>query len=513
MPKLHDAFGTTKRPAAMLHICGLTLMFCGVGLVGSAAVEILTGTTSDWQELGGVGLVCLVIGSAVWGFTVVPKRIPVLDVFASVTGAWCTMICIGALPYYFTGTITDVDQALFESVSGFTTTGATVLQASETNPTLFAASDGVLFWRSMTQWLGGMGVVVLVIAVLPSVGGWGMGLLQAEAPGPTGERLTPRIRSTARRLWATYLLATAIVTIGYLIAGMGPHDAVSHALTTVSTGGFSRYTLSMAHFNSALIEWIAIGSMFTVGISFTLLYRLLLGKVGPLLHSIEFRLYVAVVAGATGVVYATAGAEHQTWTGFRNALFTVTSLVSTTGYGTVDFANEWEDGAQVALLVLMPLGAMAGSTAGGVKLIRLLIVASYAHRETLRQLHPGLVRPIRLGRSVVDNRVANQVVGFLILALAAFGGGAMLIAMTGADLVTAFSAAATTIGNVGPGLADVGPRSDFTTITPFARLVSIALMILGRLEIYPILLALAKFKIPVRRTTRRFRMSRTISGS
>ncbi len=487
-----------KRPHALLHILGLTLIFCGLGQILAAIAELTAGSSTDWIELGGVGCGSALAGTILWLTTSAPKRIPVLDVFTAVTASWCTMSVVGALPYLLTGTITELDQALFESVSGFTTTGATVLQASVEDPTVFAASEGILFWRSMTQWLGGMGVIVLVIAVLPSVGGWGMGLLQAESPGPTGERLRPRIRSTARRLWATYLLATGLVLIGYLLAGMGLYDALSHALTTVSTGGFSRYTLSMAHFNSALIEWICIGTMFTVGVSFTLLYRLLQGKFGPLLRSVEFRLYVAVVTGATGVIYATAGAEHQNWTGFRNALFSVTSIVSTTGYGTVDFANEWSDAAQAVVLLLIPLGAMAGSTAGGVKLVRILAIASYAHRAALQQLHPGMIRPVRVGQTLISDRIANQVVGFLILSLAAFGGGAILIALSGSDLVTSFSAAATAFGNVGPGLADVGPRSDFMAVSPFARIVATVLMLLGRLEIYPILLALAKFKIPVR---------------
>lgn len=496
--------GLKKRPNALLHILGLTLVFCGAGLLLSALIETLYGSSTDWIELGGLGASAVLVGTLLWFATYAPKRIPVLDVFVAVTASWGTMAIIGTLPYLLTGTITELDKALFESVSGFTTTGATVLPASE-NSDVFAASEGVLFWRSMTQWLGGMGVIVLVIAVLPSVGGWGMGLLQAESPGPTGERLKPRIRSTARRLWGTYLLATGLVLIGYLFAGMGTYDALTHALTTVSTGGFSRYTLSMAHFNSALIEWICIGAMFTVGVSFTLLYRLLQGKVGPLLQSVEFRLYAAVVAGATGIIYVSAGVEHQNWTGFRNALFSVTSIVSTTGYGTVDFANVWSDAAQAMLLVLMPLGAMAGSTAGGMKLVRVLAVASYAHREALKQLHPGMIRPVRVGKAMLNDRIASQVVGFLILTLGAFGGGAVLIALTGADLVTSFSASATSIGNVGPGLADVGPRSDFTTVTPFARMVSTALMLLGRLEIYPILLALAKFKIPVRSITHQLR--------
>ncbi|MDH3295068.1 MAG: TrkH family potassium uptake protein [Acidimicrobiia bacterium] len=484
-----------SRPSLIAQVIGLTLAFCGAGMTLSALVEVAYGDTGDWRILGISGLATAAVGYGLRTLTSVPDRILRLDVFVSVTSAWLAMAVVGAIPYVLTGSITDLDRAMFESVSGFTTTGATVLR-SGTDPTVFDASVGLLFWRSVTQWLGGMGVIVLVVAVLPSVGSWGMGLLEAEAPGPTGERLTPRVTHTAQHLWAFYVGFTVLTLAGYLAAGMGLYDAASHALTTVSTGGFSRYTMSIAHFESAAVELVATAAMFIAGSSFTLLYRLVRGKPGPLIRSVEFRLYVTVVALATLLVFFAAGPEHRTGEGFRNALFTVASVVSTTGYGTADFVGEWAPSAQAVLLILMPVGAMAGSTAGGVKLVRVLAVASLAHRETLAQLHPRLIRPVRVGAGLIDERIVDRVVGFLILVLAAFGGGGLLIALTGVDIVTAFSASATTLGNVGPGLGDVGPRSDFADLTLFAKLVCMANMLLGRLEIYPILLALVKLPIP-----------------
>lgn len=483
-----------RRPSLVTQIIGLTLSFCGAGLILSALVEIVYGDSGDWRVLAVIGVVTSVLGYALRFFTSVPDRILRLDVFVAVTSSWLAMAIVGALPYLATGTITALDTAMFESVSGFTTTGATVLQAGE-DATVFDASVGLLFWRSVTQWLGGMGVIVLVVAVLPSVGSWGMGLLEAEAPGPTGERLTPRVTHTAQHLWAFYVGFTVLTLIGYLAAGMNLYDAASHSLTTVSTGGFSRYTLSIGHFESTAVEWVAIAAMFTAGSSFTLLYRLVRGSPGPLIRSVEFRLYVALLAVATGLTWASSG-EPINLTGMRHALFTVTSIVSTTGYGTADFVGVWKPPAQAVLLILMPIGAMAGSTAGGVKLVRVLAVASLAHRETKAQLHQKLIRPVRVGTTLIDDRVVNRVVGFLVLVLAAFGGSGLLIALTGEDVLTAFSASATTIGNVGPGLGDVGPRSDFAGLTIFARLVCIANMLLGRLEIYPVLLALVKLPIP-----------------
>lgn len=483
-----------KRPSVLGQVLGLTLAVCGAGMVVAALVEIVYGQTGDWRVLTVTGLTVATVGYAIRLGTTVPDRIPRLDIFFAVTAAWVAMSLVGAIPYLATGTLTSLDDALFESVSGFTTTGATVLQAGD-DPTSFSASLGVLFWRSTTQWLGGMGVIVLVVAVLPSAGNWGMSLFQAEAPGPTGERITPKVRSTARHLWGVYAIFTLVVVVAFLIAGMNLYDAVTHAFTTVSTGGFSRHTLSMAHFESAAVEWVAIVAMFTAGTSFVLLYRLFRGRPGPLLRSVEFRTYALVVALATVVTFLSASPDRSV-DGFRGALFTVVAITSTTGYGTVDFVGDWSAAAQSVLLILMPIGAMAGSTSGGVKLVRVLAVASLAHRETLSQIHENLVRPIRVGETVVSERVASKVAGFMILVLAAFGGGGLLIALTGEDLVTAFSASATMIGNVGPGLADVGPRSDFAGLSTFAKLVCIVNMVLGRLEIYPVLLALAKIPAP-----------------
>lgn len=495
---MKDPVKQTGHPSLLIHLLGVTFAFCGVGMLLSSVVELITTNTADWGPLMMLGVVFAGLGYLMWLLTSVPGRIPLLDVFATVASAWIAMSLIGTLPYIMTGTLTDLDLALFESVSGFTTTGATVLAAGD-DTTHYAASDGILFWRSISQWIGGMGVIALVIAVLPSVGSWGMGMMAAEAPGPTGERLTPRVRSTARRLWGVYLGFTVVVALAYILAGMSLYDAVTHAFTTVSTGGFSPYTGSIAHFDSEVIEWIVIVAMFVAGTSFTMLYRLLRGKPGPMLRSVEFRTYAAVVAIATTIIFFTADPMARNYDGFRDSLFTVLSVISTTGYASIDFVGEWTDAAQAILLILMPVGAMAGSTAGGIKMIRILAVASFAHRAALTQLHQRLVRPVRIGSTVLDDDIANQVVGHLILSLAAFGGGSLLIALTGPDLVTAFSASATSFGNVGPGLGEIG--GDFLAIPRFGRLVAIVNMLLGRLEIYPILLALVKLPVPRIRPT------------
>ncbi|MEL7158934.1 MAG: potassium transporter TrkG, partial [Actinomycetota bacterium] len=324
-------------------------------------------------------------------------------------------------------------------------------------------------------------------------GAGGLGLEEVHAPGPKGERLTPRVTQTARRLWGIYLGFTVVLVVAYVLAGMSLFDGVAHSFTTVSTGGFSPYSSSMAHFDSALIEWIAILAMFVAGTSFTLLYRLVRGRPGPLLSSLEFRLYCLIVLAAFAVVFVTAETGSRDLEHLRNSAFVVTSVVSTTGFGITDY-DQWSQAAQAVVLILIPLGAMAGSTAGGVKMIRILAIASYARREILRQIHPRLVRSVRIGDAVLEERVANKVVGFLVLTLAIFGSSGLLIALSGADLITAFSASATLLGNVGPGLGEVGPTDDFLNVNGFARAVGIVTMLLGRLEIYPILLALVTIR-------------------
>jgi trk system potassium uptake protein TrkH len=298
------------------------------------------------------------------------------------------------------------------------------------------------------------------------------------------------VRQTARRLWAVYIGFTIVLALAYMVAGMDLYDGVAHSFTTVSTGGFSPYNSSLGHFDSGAIEWIAIVAMFLAGTSFTLLYRLLRGSAGPLLRSKEFHVYAFAVAAVATVFFFTNDATGPIADRIRGALFATTTITSTTGYGTDDFAS-WSQSSQLLIMLLLPIGAMAGSTAGGIKLIRVLAVASYAHREALRHLHPRLVRPVRIGSAIVPDRTANKIVGFLVLALAIFGIGAMAIAFTGPDLVTSFSAAATALGNVGPGLGDVGPTHDFLELPRMARWVTMGQMLLGRLEIYPVILALS----------------------
>ena len=487
----------SRRPTLIGHIVGLTLGVVGLGILVSGVVDAIDGGP-DVLVLVALGAVVAIVGFTGWRMTITPKQIRVLDVFTAVTVTWVVIAAVGALPYLLTGHFARIDDAVFEAISGFTTTGATV------TPDIEATSKGLLFWRSTTQWMGGMGVIVLVVAVLPTVGSGGMSLMEAEAPGPTGERLTPRVRETARRLWAVYLGFTAVLAVLYCVAGMSLYDGVSHSFTTVSTGGFSPYQASMGHFRSAAIQWIAIVGMFLAGGSFTLYYRAIRRDPKPLLRSTEFRVYVGFVLLVSLWAFVTSGTSGGEGSGFRDALFTTVSTVTTTGYVTTEYGL-WSQTAQSVLLIALPIGAMAGSTAGGIKLIRVLAVASFAHREALKHLHPRLVRPVRIGNGILADDVAGKVVGFLLLTLVIFGGGSFLIAATGPDLITSFSASATSLGNVGPGLGDLDHTGDFLAVPAAGRAIAMVQMLLGRLEIYPVILALSVVTLRVPRLSRAVR--------
>ncbi len=472
-----------RHPSIVVHVVGLAIALVGVGIAAAGIVDAIDGGP-DAVVLLLTGAVVCAVGSVMWRVTIVPRQIRTLDVFTTVSVAWIAMAIVGAIPYVLTGELTRIDDALFESISGFTTTGATVIPDIET------VSKGVLFWRSTTQWMGGMGVIVLVVAVLPTVGAGGMSLLAAEAPGPTDERLTPRVRETARRLWAVYVGFTVLLAVAYAIAGMSFYDAVSHSFTTVSTGGFSPYQASIGHFDSAAIEWICIVAMLLAGGSFTLYYRALKRDVKPLLRSTEFKVYLAIVAAMTLWALVASGNDGGQAAGLRDSMFTTVSTVTTTGYVVTEYGL-WSQTVQLVLLLAMPIGAMAGSTAGGVKVVRVMAVASFAHREALRQLHPRLVRPVRIGNGILPDDVARRVLGFLVLALAIVGGGAFLISATGPDMITSFSSSATAFGNVGPGLGQLDHANDFLSIPTMGRWVAMVQMMLGRLEIYPVILALS----------------------
>jgi len=455
-------------------------------LVGLAAVQLVPLAAAfafgdPALPYAASAIAAFVVGLAVaLGSRPTDRRLRTRDGFLVVSVAWWIASAFGALPYVFTNTMGYVD-ALFEAASGFTTTGSTVMLQIGTAP------KALLLWRSLTQWLGGMGIILFAIALMPLLGVGGMQLFKAEVPGPVADKLTPRIAVTAQRLWMVYVGFTAVEWILLVAAGMSGYDAICHAFTTMSTGGFSTLDASIGGYKSALIDWIIIAFMTIAGANFVLHYRLLTGRALSVLRDVELRYYLLLLGGAGVIVYL--GLAHASQpSDFRTALFQVVSIATTTGYATVDFEG-WPAIALLVLLQLMILGGMSGSTSGGVKSLRVLIGMKALSTVFDRLGHRTAVRhPVRYEGKRVPDEVLAGIWGFFTAYFLMLAVTACIVAAAGYDLVTAISASATTVGNVGPGLGEVGPFNNFAHFPSGVKLTLCVAMIAGRLELFTILI-------------------------
>ena len=410
------------------------------------------------------------------------------DGYLVVTTGWLAMSIFGTLPYLFSGEIPSFTDAFFETLSGFTTTGASILNDIE------SMSEGVLMWRSLTQWIGGMGIIVLTVAILPLLGIGGMQLFVAEAPGVTPDKLKPRITDTAKRLWLIYLGLTVFEAVLLKIGGMSYFDSINHALTTMATGGFSTKQASIAYFGSPFIQYVIIVFMFLAGTNFTLTYFGLHGQLRKVLGNEEFRFYLGFTVGfailVTIVVYAVTGDSFEA--AFRNSLFQLVSIVTTTGYVTADYTS-WAPLLTVIFFMLMFIGASAGSTAGGVKVVRHIILLKNSFMELRRQLHPAAVLPVRLNKAAVSSEITFNVMAFMIIYFMVFALGSILFSSLGYDFETSIGAVATSLGNIGPGIGKVGPVDNFAFISAPGKWILCFLMLLGRLELFTVLILLSPY--------------------
>jgi trk system potassium uptake protein TrkH len=400
-----------------------------------------------------------------------------------VVGGWLVASLFGALPYLISGTISHPVDALFESASGFTTTGATVLTD------IAGQERGILFWRSFTQWLGGMGIIVLFVALLPELGPGARFLYKLEVPGPTAEALSPRIRDTALVLWKLYLGFTVVQTVLLWLAGLNLYDSLTHTFSTLSTGGFSPRNESVAAFESMpLVVVIITVFMILAGGNFSLYFGLRRGKFSTLWRDPEFRLYLTLILGASVVICWNVLEEglfsHLGWA-FLHSVFQVASILTTTGFATADF-NQWPVLSKMLLVLLMFVGGCAGSTSGSMKVMRMVIGLKFAIREVRLTFSPNNVLTVFVGGKPLPEGVVRAVTGFFILFLTSWGLGTLLLTLEGGDLVTAGTAAIATLGNVGPGLSAVGPVENFAFFSTGSKLLMILLMLLGRLEVYAI---------------------------
>jgi trk system potassium uptake protein TrkH len=405
--------------------------------------------------------------------------------FAVVGLTWIAMALFGTLPFLFTGAISNFIDAMFETSAGFSTTGASVVTDLDAMP------RGILMWRSLMQWLGGMGVIVLSIAILPLLGTGGVALAQAESPGPTPDRLTPRFRETAKRLWWVYVGITILEVIFLVLGEMTLFEAINHSLTTMSTGGFGTDGSSLGGF-SVYSQWVVIVFMIVAGTSFALHFRALKDP-REYLRSAEFKLYISIVAGAAVVFAIGTHAGRAIVDVIRDAIFTSATLITTTGFATADFGL-WAPALQIIVFGLMFVGGMSGSTGGSVKPYRLGVLTGAARSDLRRVIHPRGVFVTRLGGETVDDEVVESVQSFFLLYMFIFMTGTVLFSLIvqvdGAafDMVSSASAVASSLGNVGPALSQLGPSATYIDVPAAGKVLLSFLMLVGRIEIYPILL-------------------------
>ncbi len=465
----------------VLRILGIMLLFLAATLLlplpfsfyfrdGAAAAFLLAAAIS-----AAAGGLCLKYFRS-------SKEMSVREGFAVVTFGWTFYALFGALPFFFSGAIPNYLNAVFETMSGFTTTGATIITD------LTVVPQSILFWRALTHWLGGMGIIVLSLAILPMLGVGGMQLFKAEVPGPTTDRLKPRIQDTAKLLWGVYVLLTVIETALLMLGGMSFYEAVSHAFATLATGGFSTQNASIGQYGSAYIDWVITLFMLLAGVNFFLHFQLLRGRTRDFFRNEEFLVYAGVAVGATALIMAV---NHGTIypnlvDNLRYSAFQVASILTTTGFATANY-EIWPTLAQYLLVFLMFVGGCAGSTAGGMKVARILLLFKHAHVQLYRLIHPRAVRLVKLGNIPVDREVMQSILGFFALYMGIFVVASFLMALTGLDVVTAGASVIATLGNVGPGIGGVGPTDTYAQIAPFGKMVLVTCMLLGRLELFTVL--------------------------
>ncbi len=479
----------TIPPIIRPRLLGRILSHFILALAALMLLPLAYGLATDGGDTGAMGLAALVTGTCGGILRVVAgapqgHELKVREGILLTALIWLTLCFFGCLPYWFSPHFGGLADAFFESASGFTTTGATVLADVE------VLSGPIQLWRCYSQWLGGMGIVLLGVAVLPLIGQGGAHLYRAEFSGAKSQRLAVRTREAARALWGIYLVLTLAETLALWVAGMGPFDALCHSFTTLATGGFSTRTASIAAFDSAAIDYIVAFFMLCSGISFIQYYRLLVERDRrSVTGDYELRAYLSITLAATAVLIVVLLLAHGFSPGdaLRAALFQVTSILTTTGFTTEDY-TAWYPLAQILLLTLMFVGGCTGSTAGGLKVARVVMLGRVIQREFKRMAEPHGVFPVVVNNESIPEHAIQGLLNLVYLAWLTLLGGAVVLAATGVDLLTAFSATVACLFNIGPGFNAVGPLSNYGDLAAVAKWTLSLCMIAGRLEIYTLLL-------------------------
>ncbi|GAA3773168.1 TrkH family potassium uptake protein [Corallibacter vietnamensis] len=485
----------------IFHFLGLLLLFNGGFMLLATLISLIYNDGVTFR-LFLSGILALLSGATTMFVTRSHKKeMNKREGYIVVALGWVIMSLSGALPYVITESIPSFTDAFFETMSGYTTTGATILNDIEVVP------EGVLFWRSLTHWIGGMGIIVLAIAILPLLGIGGMQMFAAEAPGPGGDKLHPRITDTAKRLWLIYVGYTLAETLLLKVAGMSFFDAINHSLATLSTGGFSTKNASVAYWNNEpIIQYIIIFFMFLAGTNFVLSYFAFKGKVQKIIHDEELKLYFKFITIftiiAAVIIYFKADLSISTidhpmvWgraeSAFRHALFQVLTVVTTTGFITADYTL-WTPFLVVFFFGLMFLGGSAGSTSGGVKVVRHLVLIKNGFLEFKRALHPNAVLPVRYNTKAVTGDIVFNILAFFILYMLSFIVGALVFSMFGINFESSIGLSASSLGNVGPALGSFGPVNNYAALPELGKWWASFLMLIGRLELFTVLILFTPF--------------------
>ncbi len=470
----------------VFNIVGIILIILSIFMAVPVLVSIIN-KSGDLPALGASLLLTLFSGTLMLSLTKQYRHEEIMyrEAFMIVTLSWISVSLFGSLPYVFTASVNSFTDAFFESMSGFTTTGASIFSDVESLPA------GLLFWRSMTQWIGGMGIIVFALAILPIIGTGGMQLFKAEVPEISVDKLRPRIIDTAKALWLIYAGITLLIVLLYYLAGMEMYDAICHAFTTISTGGFSTKNLSIGYFNSPLIDYISSLGMFLGGANFALYFYFMRGNYKIFLKNAEFRFYFFVVLLTILIIslHLRFSYYESFEESFRFGVFQVISIITTTGYATADYVK-WSSFAQLLLLIIMFFGGMIGSTAGGIKQVRIYLMTKQIYREFFQLIHPRAVLSLKLDDKFLTKETLGSIWGFVFLAIFVCALSSIAMTATGLDIVTSVSTVISAMNNVGPALGEAGPSQNYASIPVFGKWILIFCMLAGRLEYYTVLILL-----------------------
>ena len=473
-------------------ILGGLIFFLGAALLLPAGIALIYGESS-WLAFSAVGAVSMCVGVIFYWFCKPSEELRMREAFLIVTLTWFIGSLIGALPFTLTGTLASYTDAVFETMSGFSTTGATILGGTTyeglQNPAIEDIDKSLLFWRSLTHWLGGMGIIVLTLALLPLLGVGGMQLFQAEYSGSTSDKLTPRIRETAFLLWTVYMGMTgAQFLLLWVHPSMDWFEAINHAFSTLATGGFSTQNASVAGFDSVYVDVVITLFMFLAGINFAMHFRLFTGNYKSFFENREIRFYslltVLFIIAISGGLWLLD--NYSLGDALRYGSFQVLAILTTTGFGTDDYAL-WVPFTSFLLFLLFFTGGCAGSTGGGIKMIRLMIITKNIGREFKQILHPQGIIPVRVGERVIDSKILKTILGFFVMYFIVFAIGAIIISLMGYDLISAMGASIASLGNIGPAWGDFGPTDDYAHVPIAGKWVLLTLMMIGRLELFTVL--------------------------